>query len=96
MRAQEEKRQKALSKSRGSNTVMDPKYDDEYYVVKEDPNQLAENNDDYYKFQDSINKSLSSFKYYNEKLQNYFMKTRERDAPDKYDSRILVPDNDDW
>ena len=91
-----EKQNAALQQIQGGNQMLNRKMDDEIYAGNEDPTLFAENNDEYYKFQDSINKSLSSFKHYNEKLQNYFMKTRDTDAPDKYDRRVLSKESDDW
>lgn len=93
----ENKRKRALAQSSSTSALLSNENDNEEYTnSQEDPKQHAEAQDDYYKFQDSINKSLSAYKNYNEKLQGFFKSTRSIDAPDQYDTRIFNKSDDNW
>lgn len=99
-RKQETKKikRKIAEKSSNTNSIMSSDHDNEEYTNSpdNDPKQHAEAQDDFYKFQDSINKSLNEYKTYNQTLQNLFKTTRDKDAPDQYDKRIFDKENDNW
>lgn len=91
------KRKRALAQSSSTSAMLSNENDNEEYTnSRDDPKQYAEAQDDYYKFQDSINKSLNEYKSYNEKLQSFFKSTRNTDAPDQYDTRIFSSSDDNW
>jgi len=94
---------KALNKSLttslpGGVNVDDSNQDNEIYekrMAEASKNEVGEK-DDYYAFQETINKSLSEYKTLNEKLTSFFKDTRDTEAPDQYDRRIFNRNADDW
>jgi hypothetical protein len=96
LKEQRAKQQGAMQKLQGSNAVYDAKNDDEFYPPVKDAQDKLSSKDDYQEFQDNINKEMSTYKDYNQKLQDYFKKKCDSDAPDQYDKRVLLPDNDEW
>lgn len=82
----------------GGVNVNDSNQDDEIYEKRtaEASKKEVGDKDDYYAFQDTINKSLSEYKTLNEKLTSFFKDTRNTDAPDQYDRRIFNRGDDNW
>lgn len=96
MKQQHEKQQGAMQKLQGSNAVYDSRNDNEIYPPTKDPQDTLSTKDDYQEFQDNINKEMATYKDYNQKLQDYFKKKCDKDAPDQYDKRVILRDNDEW
>ena len=96
-KAQEKQKKDAVSKSGGIATIVNADNDNEEYASKQlKPGEYAEARDEYYQFQETIDKSLGAFKAYNEKLKDYFATSRDKPPPDQYDRRVFDDANDDW
>lgn len=77
----------------------DSKQDDEIYegrMAEAARLEAGSTTNDYYVFQDTINKSLSEYKSLNDKITDFYKRTRNEDAPDQYDRRIFDRNNDNW
>lgn len=81
---------------RSTNNLHDPKDDEEVYLNR-NQDQIAENNDEYQRYTEQINKSVAEFKNYNEKLKQYYKENKPGDVPqDIIDKSIISNTSDNY
>ena len=73
-----------------------PGDDNEHYVNSDDALN-AENNDEYLQYTQQINKSISEFKNYNEKMKAFYRENKPGEsAPDLIDKAVLLKESDNY
>lgn len=78
------------------NNPLDPKNDNNLYF-NVDRSMYAENNDEYKKYTNEINKSIVDFRIYNEKLKAFYEQNRSgAEAKDTIDKGIISSDKDNY
>jgi len=81
---------------RSTNNLHDPKDDEEVYLSSAQ-DKIAENNDEYQRYTEQINKSVAEFKNYNEKLKQYYKENKPGDIPkDIIDKSIINNSSDNY
>lgn len=79
-----------------SNNPNNPKDDHEVYQNLDDMLN-AENNDEYNRYTSQINKSISEYKTYNEKLRKYYKENKPGEKPgDVIDKSVLQREHDNY
>lgn len=92
-----QKRAMADTVKRGTNNPQNRKDDDETYMNRVEAALEAENNDEYLLYTEAINKSISEFKTYNEKLKAYYKENKPGEAAkDMIDNTIFADNADNY
>lgn len=79
-----------------TNNPANPADDNEVYLTTSDK-MNAENNDEYKRYTDQINKSIAEFKDYNEKLKAFYKDNKPDESPkDIIDQSIITKDKDNY
>lgn len=82
---------------KNSNNPQNRMDDNEVYINRAEAAMEAENTDEYLQYTESINKSISEFKTYNEKLKAYYKENKPGEVPkDMIDKTIFANESDNY